>query len=364
VNSSERVADLLLDARKRGHAASALDELRTVLTETLTDLLSPSVNGPVIAEAVAAATADWTATRKQFPHRDQHPLEDSTHGHQVIAALPFVPEADDERLEREARTAARTWAACAARTDWNREDPRSLGDDVGPPPERVGILHLLEQGLWWRMRDLDATDPDGGGRVPTVAIRLEDMTHDHRLALLDFLRRRAPQYKIREDWYYASTPGPSGDMASDAFEAECNRQWATPAAEWIENQPLVQALVYWTTPYAESPLTWRPMSEAPHDGREIVARWFDGGDLDESDRIYWSPFGHCWHIKGGSNPFSSDVFAEWRELRDDEKPPPPPPECEHEGFDEQDCGICGSEFHPCRHGGTRDSDYCSACEQE
>lgn len=25
---------------------------------------------------------------------------------------------------------------------------------------------------------------------------------------------------------------------------------------------------------------------------------------------------------------------------------------------------CGSQWYPCAHGGTRDSDYCSACEQE
>ena len=74
------------------------------------------------------------------------------------------------------------------------------------------------------MRDPDATDLNDEGRVPTVAIRLEDMTHDHRLALLAFLRRNAPAYKTREDWYYASVPGPSGEMAQAAFQAECDRQ--------------------------------------------------------------------------------------------------------------------------------------------
>lgn len=281
-----------------------------------------------IERAVRIAVAAWIVERKDTPHRGGHP--EQGYGHYVKATLPWVAETDTERTEREAREAARSWAWKASLTSWDREDPGYYGDEVGPPPARVGIYHLLQQGLWWRMRAPDAADLDDGGRVPTVAIRLEDMTHGHRLGLLGFLRQRAEQFKLRKDWHYASVPGPNGEMAQDAFEAECDRQWNTPAAEWIENQPLVRALVYWTTPYAESPLTWRPMNEAPRGipPTPVMVRYShpDG----EQTAVVIDSVQYGWVRVPGYEPLMvpdgtglGEDYAcptEWRALREEEKP--------------------------------------------
>jgi hypothetical protein len=133
--------------------------------------------------------------------------------------------------------------------------------------------------------------------------------------------------------------------------------------EWLEENELVQALVHWTTPYGEAPLTWRPMNEAPRDGTDVMVRWPDGGDLDEPDRAFWSQAGYCWYLRGGTGTFQDAAFAAWRELRDDEKPVPVK-YCDHENYQGRPCEDCGAGFYPCDHGGVHGSDYCAACEQE
>jgi hypothetical protein len=304
------------------------DELLDTLTAALAVQLVDAECAPRDADlraALDAATADWSVTRKDYPNTDQHPLEDDSYGHRLVLTGPFVPESDEETAERTAWEAARSWAWRAHQFSY---DPQDLGYDDGecpPPPERVGATQLLNQGIWWRMRtERDPVDKF----TSTEAIRLEDMTHDHRLALLAFLRRNAPRYKMRADWAMTSGPQPSGDAACDAFEAACDQQWETSAAEWIEDQPLVQALAYWTTPVAESPLTWRPMEEAPHDGTVIAARWENARPLDEPERIYWARSGG-WYLMDRDGPLddeSAEVgFDGWRELRDDELPTPVEP---------------------------------------
>lgn len=324
-----------------------LDTLAGRLTEHLTSA-GYSVPDLLVRDSLEAITADWSVTRNRDIVRDDAGYQDGTdvcresvgtvrEGSVLEITTPWRPETGDERTEREARAAAFSWAWRARQFSY---DPQDLGYDGGecpPPPERVGILQLLDQGLWWRARMEIGSDV-------TTAIRLEDMTHSHRLALLAFLRRNAPSYKLREDWRYASTPGPNGDMASDAFEAECARQWDTSAADWIEDQPLVAALVYWTTPVAESPLTWRPMNEAPDD-RPVVARL--AGHPEIQVEIFYNEW--CQNT-GGSivspPPWFERPGVEWRELRDDELPTPVDDprdlSCEH-GSDEHcsDCCGCG-----------------------
>lgn len=283
---------------------SHLDDFRADLASALAHELGTALAS--VEQAVATITAEWAVERKDFHH-----------GHRLIVTPPFIAESDTERIDREA---ARVWGIQAWVMDFDPMDAASgcyavTDDDPGPPPIRVGVMQLLNQGLWWRM-----ADPQGecgpGQRNPTVAVRIADMEHSHRLSLLAFLRRNAEIHKGRRDWYFASVPGPSGDMASDAFEDAVDQQFNTPAGEWLEDQPLIKALVYWTTPYAESPLTWRPMDEAPRDGTTIVVRWTDSGPLDEPDRVYW------------------------RELRDDEQP---------------ERALCG-------HGIDHNTDHCLNCE--
>lgn len=290
-----------------------LDELRTHLADRLAPLLDAWVSEPVVRAAINEATADWAVTRKNYPHRDDHPLSEPRFGHKLVATLPFVPETDDERADREAYYEAFFW------------EP-----DDGPPPQRVSIDQLLRQDTWWRMRiDRPGSMRDLPGEpMPTAPVRLEEMSHDHRLALLALLRRNAEKYKLQADWALARVHGPDGDMASDAFERECDEQWNTPDAEWIEEQPLVQALVHWTTPYAESPLTYQGMETAPHDGTVIMVRWVGAPEYGEI-RAAWSRRYEDWLTMDGDgnvDPYvggfdDKEEPIEWRPLRDDEAPP-------------------------------------------
>lgn len=319
-----------------------LDELVDGLVSALSVALARNGLRPgpdVLRMAVREVTEDWSVTRKDYPHRDDHPLAESRYGHQLIAALPFVPETDAEREDWEAWIAAQLWAMDARQYSWDPQDPGWDDNTLDPPPQRVGAGQLLQQGIWWRMRTSEEEF------APTVAIRIEHMDHEHRLALLAFLRRNAGRYKLRADWAMASGPQPSGDMACDAFERECAQLWETPAAGWIEDQLLVQALVYWTTPYAEAPLTWRLMREAPRDGTEIVVRLLDDDAPDEPDRAWWSRTEYCWHLSGGSGSFADDAFTEWRELRDDEATP-----------------FTAPEHAMCEHGIDHNADHCLDCE--
>ena len=298
------------------------DELRGRLADALAEHMGVPL--AAVEDAVEYAMDGWAVTRKDYPHRDDHPLAEPRFGHTIVATLPFVPETDAEAAKREAWAAAQHWAAVSWIPGFDPAIAAAGGytdeDDPGPPPERIGANQLLGQGLWWRARD-----ESGSG---TVAVRLEDMTHDHRMGLLGFLRRNAAKYKMREDWHFAATPGPNGDMAQLAFEQECDRQWATPADQWIEDQPLVRALVYWTTPVAESPLTYQGMETAPHDGTVIMVRWVGAPEYGEI-RAAWSRRYEDWLTVDGDGNVDPYVGGfddreepiEWRPLRDDEAPP-------------------------------------------
>lgn len=329
---------------------SAKDELRTGLTESLHAALTEitgqrsTIPDQLIEQAVGRVIEDWRVTRVDTPNIDEHPLAPQPDGHYLKVTLPHVPETDDERADREARTAAARWAWEARMFSWDPQDPGYDNSECPPPPERVGVSQLLDQGLWWRARmNPDSTD--------TQAIRLADMTHSHRMALLAFLRRNAPRYKMREDWMYVSIPGPQGEMAQDAFEAECDRQWNTPASEWLEDQPLVRALVHWTTPVAESPLTWRPMNEAPRIHETVIVVRYPSPDGEQTAQVVpsltyeWATFPDYepLTVSDGHGGFEQADPIEWRELRDDELPTPVPafdPNCPHGVPDDEHCFEC------------------------
>lgn len=281
-----------------------------------------------VEEAVNTVTADWTVTRKNYPTGNENPLAELRYGHRLVIELPFVPESDAKRTERELRMEAYFWSP-----------------EKGAPPEHVGVRQLLRQGEWWCA---NATPDRGDGVRRTVTIRVEDMTHDHRLGLLDWLRTRAHEL-------HASAFSELGNAPDDVWLSHAYHD----SAEWLEGQELVQALVRWTTPYAESLLTWRPMSEAPFiHGASLMAR----SKYNRSEIIVsWNDTEGWW--EGADGFVYIDEAVEWRELRDDEKSSSLRG-CEHGGFECMDCETCGSRYYPCVHGGTRDSDYCSACEQE
>lgn len=301
-------------------------ELTSALVEQLQEARSP-VEHEVIKAVVRRVTDGWTAT----VHHSASPDDPDVMGYNLGLCLPWRRESDEEAAARKARWEAMVWDS-----------------EAGPPPLGVSMLQLLRQDIWWQTRD--APYWEGGKLVP---VRIEDMDHNHRLNLLEWLRTRAGQFHSQQAGVFLGAP----DDVWAAYEAE-------DPYVWIEEQELVQALVRWTTPYAESPLTWRPMSEAPKDGTVVMA-----SDALKSDafRVCWDSYWGGWVVAESGwqygTPPSCDLFG-WRELREDEKPPPPSPECIHDGYEESDCGMCGAMFYPCRHGGVYGSDYCSACEQE
>ena len=64
-------------------------------------------------------------------------------------------------------------------------------------------------------------------------IAVEDMSDDHiknALALLKHIGYVSP----RTVSFYASTPGPRGEMAQCAFEAECDYVLDAPTTDWID----------------------------------------------------------------------------------------------------------------------------------
>lgn len=95
------------------------------------------------------------------------------------------------------------------------------------------MSRLLDQVEYWQPKD----PIDGKTRI-----LLTDMAASHRRHLLAWLRRRAEHLKIQCELRMLAGPGPSGDMACDAFDRECEELWEIPARVWIEQQPLVGRL--------------------------------------------------------------------------------------------------------------------------
>jgi hypothetical protein len=95
--------------------------------------------------------------------------------------------------------------------------------------DETSLVRRLHQGEMWVAQD---------GR----ALPLVDMDPDHRRNLLAWLRRNAKRLKWSEEMSLCLGPQPSGDAASDCFDAMLDRLAATPAAEWIEDLPLVARL--------------------------------------------------------------------------------------------------------------------------
>jgi hypothetical protein len=91
------------------------------------------------------------------------------------------------------------------------------------------MIRRLYQAEVWVAQD--------GRELPLTA-----MTPEHRRNLLAFLRRNAARLKLSAEWDLALGPQPSGDAASDCFDSMCDQIARTPAAEWLEEQPLVGRL--------------------------------------------------------------------------------------------------------------------------
>jgi hypothetical protein len=304
-------------------------ELTSAIAEQFESLSHP-VDREVLKGVIRRITDAWRVEREDS--MSSIPGEEGkVWGYEFEVTLPWRPESEQETEAREAR-----WAAMV----WDPED--------GPPMPGVTMLQLLRQDTWWMYHP----KPYWEGSSPLLSVRVENMTHSHRMAVLAWLRSRANELHAQVAGELLGAP----DDVWSSYDVELPE-------EWLEEQELVWALDRWTTPWAESPLTWKPITEAPCDGTVIMA-----ADMQANDafRIKWDSYWRGWIIVDdgplyGTPP--SCVIYRWRDLREDEKPAPVLA-CEHYGYDETDCGSCGAVWYPCDHGGVHGSAECSACDQE
>jgi hypothetical protein len=316
-----------------------IDRFRQLLTDSIAeqlrrlDPLHP-VSHTLLRTVIRQVTDNWQVDQHDSSSEDSVRL-----GHDGFALRVTTPWQSYSEEELDARD-ARLFALV-----WNPED--------GPPPPGVSILQLLRQDTWWLTRAPDRPGSSGycGVRLPLGPIRVEDMTHEHRMSTLAWLRRRAD--KLHSDAAVHLHGAPDEVWAS--YDAELPE-------EWLEEQPLIQALVRWTTPYAESPLTWKPILDIPYRQFE----WVAVKSRDDSEGIYilrWDSWSRRWEDQFGHvfYDLAEEDFLGWRDAFPEELPLKPPPPCEHSGFECVDCDICGSEYYSCPHGGYRDNDPCTYC---
>lgn len=95
--------------------------------------------------------------------------------------------------------------------------------------ERPSALDLLYQSEIWI---------DADGHTHQIA----DMETRHARNVIRMLERKANHFHSAANWGYVSGPGPSGDAACDAFNAEMDRFMDADPLEWIRSSDLVQAL--------------------------------------------------------------------------------------------------------------------------
>jgi len=317
------------------------DELLNTLTAALAVQLAavaPAIPAVYLRGALAAAIAGWSVRRNRNIVRDDWGLQDGSNvmrqskgevreGSILEITTAWRPETEDERTVREARMAAYCW-----------------DEDDGPPVPGVTMSQILRQSTWWitRVPDRPGATGHAGIALPKLAVRVEDMEHTHRLNLLAWLRKRAKRLHDSESWNFADAP----DDVQRSFDNEDPR-------EWLEDTKLIQALVHWTTPYGESPLTWRPMVEAPCGAETVIVVRYQGPDGELTAQVSPSlPYGWVTFpdydplmVSDGLGGFDYADPTEWRELRDDELPTPVDSRdlsCEH-GPDEHcsDCCGCG-----------------------
>jgi hypothetical protein len=96
--------------------------------------------------------------------------------------------------------------------------------DRGP-----GIFELLDQNKVWVSAD---------GRVTP----LEEMNVRHRRNLILWLVKNAHSIKFRYELYLTSGPGPSGEMACDAYEQGMQALMDIPDDIWINETKLMRRL--------------------------------------------------------------------------------------------------------------------------
>jgi hypothetical protein len=183
---------------------------------------------------VAALTDGWSVTKdKRDLSKDgqlhelgkpiKHPGDDydeakATRGVVFEIETPFRPFTADEQAAEDAKKAERDayWAKRHAIRAWLDSGP----DINTPPPDGIGVRDLLDQVVWWVTKD----------KRP---MRIGEMEPSHRANLLRLMERQASAWKEAELMGLLSMGAPDEVWSSSEN---------TPAATWLEEQRLYQAL--------------------------------------------------------------------------------------------------------------------------
>ena len=64
-------------------------------------------------------------------------------------------------------------------------------------------------------------------------LRICDMGDGHLISTIAMLQRAAEAKRIYNSVYYATCTGPTGDMASLAFDQECEGIWDSEWEDWV-----------------------------------------------------------------------------------------------------------------------------------
>lgn len=94
---------------------------------------------------------------------------------------------------------------------------------------RTTLVERLNQSEFWYTAD---------GR----AIRPADMEPQHRQNTIAWLERHAQSLHFQYTWSLIHGPQPSGEMACDAFDSMLDELEEQDPLEWLNEQPLMQAL--------------------------------------------------------------------------------------------------------------------------
>lgn len=177
---------------------SALSRLREEMAETVRRWQFTNTGDAVsVSDVVDVLVEGWRVEMKMLP---------ATRERFYVITTPRRPASAMERLMDEAQD---------ARREWLRND-----DEAVPPPPSVTTMDLLEQRVWWITGDKNA-------------VRLDDMSPQHRVNLLRFLRRNAMSYQFAE-W--------TSGMFADAPDEVVDQAAEEDAQVWLGRQELVRRL--------------------------------------------------------------------------------------------------------------------------
>jgi hypothetical protein len=123
--------------------------------------------------------------------------------------------------------------------DYYEPYPGYYDDDVEPfHPALPPLEGRAAKPTWIELLNQDEVWYDKTGE----AIPLSRVDDRYATNICNWLLDRAEPIKLSVDLWYCFVPGPNGDMAMMAFDAEMTQVWETKAEDYIRDSKLFEAL--------------------------------------------------------------------------------------------------------------------------